>query len=320
MTLRPYLVTGALLFITGTAFAESHPAWWRYASPEATALVGMQWEHLRMSPFAAAITGELGGDGGLGFPDLDCIKQARQILISSPALLAMAAGDFPAETLREQAVRKGLKRAVYHETEIWVTPGKETLSIARISDRLVLLGYLTTLKNAIDLSLVDEASRQYSPLLARAARHAQDDLFVVATSLPDPLAGLFVPIEAEADGFEGGISLQGGLRLAASLTASSDEAAVQLAKTLQQMVASLPPAARGTEIAIDQKSVTLSLTVSEQELDAGLKGSAPVVAPAVANAAPQPEKAVPKPAGPQIIRIYGLDGGTREIVMRPGGG
>ena len=320
MTLRPYLVTGALLFITGTAFAESHPAWWRYASPEATALVGMQWEHLRMSPFAAAISGELSGDGGLGFPDLDCIKQARQILISSPALLAMAAGDFPAEALREQAVRKGLKRAVYHDTEIWVTPGKETLSIARISDRLVLLGYVPTLKDAIDLSLADEASRQYSPLLARAARHAQDDLFVVAASLSDPLAGLFVPIDAEAEGFEGGISLQGGLRLAAALTASSEAAAAQLAKTLQQMVASLPPAARGIEIAIDQKSVTLSLAVSEQELDAGLKGSAPVVAPAVANAAPQPETAVPKPAGPQVIRIYGLDGGTREIVMRPGGG
>jgi hypothetical protein len=320
MTLRPYLVTGALLFITGTGFAESHPAWWRYASPEATALVGMQWEHLRVSPFAAAISGELSGDRGLGFPDLDCIRQARQTLISSPALLAMAAGDFPAEALREQAVTKGLKRTVYHETEIWVTPGKGTLSIARISDQLVLLGYLPTLKDAIDRSLMDEASRQYSSLLARAARYAQDDLFVVAASLPDPLAGLFVPIEAEAEGFEGGISLQGGLRLAAALTASSDEAAVQLAKTLQQMVASLPPAARGIEIAIDQKSVTLSLAVSEHEFDAGLKGSAPAVTPAGTNAAPQPETAVPKPAGPQIIRIYGLDGGTREIVMRPGGG
>ena len=320
MTLRPYLVTGVLLFMAGTSFAESHPAWWRYASPEATALVGMQWEHLRTSLFAAAISGELSGDGGLGFPDLDCIKQARQILISSPALLAMAAGDFPAETLREQAVTKGLKRAVYHETEIWVTPGKDTLSIARISDQLVLLGFLTTLKDAIDRSLMEEASREYSPLLARAARHTQDDLFVVAASLPDPLAGLFVPIDAEAEGFEGGISLQGGLRLGALLTAASEEAAEQLGKSLQQMVATLPPAARGIEIAIDQKSVTLSLAVSEQALDAGLKGSAPAVTPAVANAAPPPVPAAPKPSGPQIIHIYGLDGGTREIVVRPGGG
>src|SRR5689334_8762014 len=139
MTSRRYLVTCVLLFGIGRASAESHPAWWRYASPEATALVGIQWDHLRSSPFADAISGELRGEDGLGFPDLECLKQARQILISSPVLLAMATGDFAALTLREQAIRKGLKRALYHEVEIWVTPGKETLSIARMSDQLVLL-------------------------------------------------------------------------------------------------------------------------------------------------------------------------------------
>jgi hypothetical protein len=312
MTLRPYLVTCALLFGMATTYAESHPAWWRYASPEATALVGIQWEHLRTSPFAAAISGELSGDGGLGFPDLDCIKQARQVLISSPVLLAMAAGDFPAEILREQAATKGLKRTLYQETEIWVTPGKETLSIARINDQLVLLGYLTTLKEAIDRSLLDETNRQYSPLLARAAHHAQDDLFVVAASLPDPLAGLFIPIDGEAEGFEGGVSLQGGLRLGAVLTASSEDAATQLAGTLQQLVATLPPLARSIEVAIREKSVTLSMAISEQELDAGLKSSTT----AVAKTEPKAQPVAAKPAGPQIIRIYGLDEGTREIVMR----
>ncbi len=78
------------------------------------------------------------------------------------------------------------------------------------------------------------------------------------------------------------------------------------------MVLSLPPVARGTEVGIDKKSVTLSLAMSEQQLDAGLKGNAPVVA----KAAPKPEPVAAKPAGPQIIRIYGLDEGTREIVVR----
>jgi len=311
MTLRPYLVICVLLFGAGRVSAESHPAWWLYASPEATALVGIQWEHLRTSPFASAISGELSGDGGLGFPDLDCLKQARQILISSPTLLAMAAGDFPTATLREQAAKKGLKPALYRDVEIWVTPGKDTLSIARMSDQLVLLGHLRTLQDAIDRSLLEEPNRQYSPLLARAARYAQDDLFVVAARLPDPLAGLFVPIDAEAEGFEATVSVQGGLSMGAILTASSEEAATKLAETLKKMALSLPPVARGIEVGIDQKSVTLSLAVNEQQLDAGLKGSAPIVA----KAAPEPV-APPKPAGPQIIRIYGLDEGTREIVVR----
>ncbi len=312
MTLRLIMVTGGLLFGLGTASAESHPAWWRNASPEATALVGIQWDHLRSSPFAGAIEGELSGQGGLGFPDLDCLKDARQILISSPALVAMAAGDFPEATVRDQAVQKGWKREVYREVEIWVTPGRDTLSIARMSDQLVLLGHVADLKDAIDRSLLEEADRQYSPLLARGARYAQDDLWVVASRLPDPLAGLFVPIDAETEGFEGTVSLQGGLSLGAALTASSEEAATQLAETLKKMVLSLPPVARGIQVATDQNSVTLSLAMSEQQLDAGLRTSTPVVA----KAEPKPEPVVPKPAGPQVIRIFGLDGGPREILMR----
>jgi hypothetical protein len=320
MTLRLYMVTGVLLFGIGTCSAQSHPAshpsWWRYASPEATALVGIQWEHLRTSPFAEAISGELSGDDGLGFPDLDCVKQARQIVISSPALLAMAAGNFPAATLREQAMRKGLRRALYHDVEIWVTPGKGTLSIARMNDQLVLLGLLKNLQEAIDRSLLEEANRGFSPLLARAAHYAQDDLWVVAARLPDPLADRFIPLDAEAEGFEGSVSLGTGLKLKAVFTFSSEDASDQLVETLKGMLVSMPLGTRGIEIAIDQNNVTLSMAVTEQQLAAGLKTTTPVVA----KAAPKPEAVaatpvVPKQA-PQVIRIFGLDDGPREIVMR----
>jgi hypothetical protein len=317
MTWRLILVIGGLLFGIGTSSAESHPAWWRYASPEATALVGIQWEHLRSSPFADAITGELTGDGSLGFPDLDCLKEARQILISSAPVLAMAAGNFPAATVREQAARKGLKQTLYREIEIWVTPGKDTLSIASMNDQLVLLGRVKNLQDAIDRSLLQNVDRANSPLLARAAHYAQDDLWVVAARLPDPLAERFVPIDAEADGFEGAVSLEGGLRMGAVFNSSSEEAADQLVETLKGMLVSLPVVTQGIEIRIDQNNVTLSMAVSEQQLAAALKTTAPVVA----KAAPKPEPISPQPmaappAGPQIIRIFGLDEGPREIVMR----
>ena len=325
MTWRPYVVTLlVLLFGIGTISAESHPSWWRYASPEATALVGIQWEHLQSSPFATAIAGELSGDDGLGFPDLDCLRDTR-IVISSPALLAMAAGNFPPATFREEATRKGLKRAVYHDVEIWVTPGKQTLSIARISDQLLLLARMKNLQDAIDRSLADETNRKFSPLLARAAHYAQDDLWVVANSLPDTLADRFIPIDTEAQGFEGGVSVQSGLKLTALFNTSSEEAADQLVETLKGMLVSMPLATRGIEIGIDQNNVTLSMAITEQQLAAGMKTSAPVVAKAVAQPKPEPEPkpqpviAAPvaaKPAAPQVIRIYGLDEGTREIVVR----
>ena len=309
MRLRLVFSGGLLLFGLGKVSAESHPAWWRYASPEATALVGIQGEKIRSSPFAEAVAGELTGEGGLGFPDLECLKASRQILISSPALLAIASGNFPAATVRDQAVRKGWKRALYKEIEIWVTPGKETLSLARMTDQLMLVGRVKTLQDAIDRSLLEGTEHAYSPLLARAARYAQEDLWMVASRLPDPLVEHFVPIEAQAEGFEGGVSLQGGVRMGAVFSVESEEAAGELAEALKQSISMLPPMARGIQVNIVQNNVTLGMAISEEQLISGLRQTT------VAAAVPKPEIVAPKPTGPQVVRIYGLDSGPREIVL-----
>jgi hypothetical protein len=310
------LVTvGLLLAIVGTASAESHPAWWRYASPEATALVGIEWDHLRSSPFAGAITGEFSGDDGLGFPDLDFLKQVHQILISSPVLLAAASGNFPAAAVLEQATKKGLKRTSYRDVEIWVTPGKDTLSIARMSDQLVLLGRVKDLKDAIDRGLLEGPERVYSPLLARGARYAQDDLWVVAARLPDPLADHFVPIDVEAEGFEGAVSLKDGLHLTGIFSVPSEEAANQLVEALKPSLIALPLVTKGIQIRIDDNTVTLSMAVSEEQLRASLRATPTAIPTVVAKAAPAPAPAPVTPARPQVVRIYGLDEGTREIVL-----
>ena len=83
------------------------------------------------------------------------------------------------------------------------------------------------------------------------------------------------------------------------------------------MLVALPLATRGIEVRIDQNNVSLSMAITEAQLAAGLKTNTP----AVANAAPKPEPVMAKPvmakpAAPQIIHIYGLDEGPREIVMR----
>ena len=297
-----------LLLTTLLGDAESHPSWWNFASPEATALVGIHWENLRQSPFVDAVSAELSSTGSLGFPDLPCLSDAKQFLISSPELLAIAAGMFPAETVRSQAPLKGLKQANYHGVPLWISPGKTTLSVAVISDQILLLGLRKTLEAAIDRNLL-ETGRQYSPLLARAGRFSQtQDLWIVATQLPDPLASLFVPIDIEARGFEGGISVRDGLQLDATLNAASDDAAKSAAENLKQSIATLPGVARGLQVTVASRNVLLALQVSRNELTASLR-QAPAPAPAV----PEP----PKPAGPQIIRIFGLDEGPREIVLPP---
>jgi hypothetical protein len=337
------------------AAGESHPSWWTYAAPEATTLVGIQWNNLRHSPFAAAIEAELSGSGALGFPDLDCLKQAREIVISSPALLAAEAGSFPAATVKDQAQRQGLRRLVYRGVTLWLPEQADKLGVAQISEQLVLVGARKTLQAAVDRSLL-ETGRQYSPLLPRAARFSQTgDLWVVAVALPDPLADLFVPLDIDATEFLGQVSVRDGLSVEASFNAVSDAAAAEFARGLRARALSLSAVVRGVEASVDQSRVTLALQVSSEDLAAALHPAAsPVQIAAVqvpatavtaprmalpqtvaATLAPTPsaeETSLPPPqppapvkfevthveeGQPQIIRIFGLDEGTREIVLPP---
>ncbi len=339
----------SLIALTATlAAAESHPSWWMYASPEATALVGIQWSNLRHSPFAAAIEAELAPGGTLAFPDLECLRQAREIVISSPALLAAEAGDFPAATVKDQAQRQGLRRLMYRGLTLWLPDRADLLGVAQISEQLVLVGSRATLQAAIDGSLSE--SRLYSPLLPRAAHFSQTgDLWVVAAKLPDPLADLFVPLDAaDASDFLGQVSVRDGLSVEASFNAGSDAAAAEFARNFEASAPNFPAVARGVEVSADQDKVTITLQVKSEELLAALH---PQPAAPAASAAPRVQIAAALPLGiaaaprvianniaaaqapapepvkfevthteagePQIVRIFNLDGGTREIVLPP---
>lgn len=334
-----------LSFATATlAAAQSHPSWWTYASPDATALVGIQLENLHQSPFAQQIEAELSPSGSLGFPNIDCLKQARQIIVSAPETLAIEWGTFPAATLREQALRAGLGYVRYRTVPMWIPQNGSGMGVAQMTAQLVLVGARKTLEAAIDNS-VAEKDRRYSPLLARAARFSRTaDLWVVATQLPDPLASLFVPIEAAPQGFEGALSVQDGLHAEAWIDAESEQAAAGMAKRFKQDAPSFLPIARTVQVTTGASKVTLDLQLTSEQLASVTGGSAPRVetavnvpvnplAPAptpapkprtipVAAAVPPPASVedpplfrvtVEKPAVPRVIVIQGLDDGPRVI-------
>lgn len=331
------------------ATAESHPSWWAYASPESTALVGIHWDNVRNSPFAAAIEVELSSIGPFAFPDLACLRKAREIVISSPDLLAAEAGSFPSATVREQAQHAGLHPTAYRKIPLWIPEQANGMGVAQISEQLLLVGTRKALVDAIDRSMV-ETGRQYSALLPRAARFSQTgDLWVVALRLPDPLASQFVPLDAQAWSFQGQVSVRDGLMVEASFDAGSSKAAAKVAADLLTQAPAFPPVARDLQASSEQSIVTIGLQVSQEDLAAALhptpvppgppkplvvappvvaKVSAPVTVPVaakgllpapappqppVAAPAPEPKPAKPKPEEPQVIRIIGLDEGVREI-------
>ncbi len=324
------------------AAAESHPSWWTYASPDATALVGIQWENLRKSPLADAVGADLSSAGSLGFPDLDCLKQTRQIVLSAPALLAIEAGVFPAPVLREQALRAGLRNIRYRGVSLWIpsqanSAGVIPMGVAQMSEQIVLVGARKTLEAAVDNSLA-ETGRRYSPLLARAARFSQTaDLWVVSTQLPDPLASLFVPFEVDAQGFEGAMRVTDepdgqALDAQAWIDTGSERGATAIADQIRRGV-------HGVQVTSASTRVAVSLQLTREQLIAALHPP-PSTPPAVETASvPSPPHPTPHPTpqvnakpvvvasiptptpvpvpaptpGPQVIRIIGLDEGPKEI-------
>jgi len=327
------MVRVPLAFLACAVFAaaQSHPSWWTYASPSATALVGIDWQAVRASPFAEPIEAELWGD--LGFPELPCLHGARQIVISAPDLLALATGNFSGAALHQQAAQKGFRAMTYRGVDMWFASEKGLLSIARMSDQLVMIGEPKTLEMAVDRSMSD--SRNYSPLLARAAKFTQKDLWVVASGLPDELASRFVPLDTEAQSFEGSLSVRNGLEMEAVLAARSAQEAGVSADQLRKTIPTLPAIARGLEVTVEEDSVILALSATREQVIAALRGPEPVAAPVetikvetnshveyVEVEKPVVEKPVEKvvvkaPEKPQVIRILGLDEGPREIVLPP---
>ena len=300
-----------LLFVMAASLAagQSFPRSWNYVAPDATALVGIEWHHLRDSFLADAVSSELSSSGRLGFPDLPCLWNSREILLAGPDLLGVATGSFTPATVAEQATSLGMQPLDYDGVRLWIAKGKDRRSLAQVNDNLLLIGYKETLQAAIDRSVLT-TGRQMSPLLTRGARLATNfDLWISATALPDPLVSVFIPVELETADFDGGLNARSGLVLDARYSMGTPENAAQSADYFRQAVPDFHPLLRGMNVIEDGESVRLKLQVSPQELADQLRPPTPPKTEIV--------QAPPPPAKPRIVHIVGLDDGPREISLPP---
>jgi len=294
------------------AMGESYPRAWNYIAPDSSAVVGIEWQQLRESFLADALGVELSGSGRLGFPDLACLHDAREILLAGPDLLGVTSGSFPAATVAAQAASLGMRPADYDGVRMWIAPGTLRRSVAQVNDTLLLIGFRDTLEAAIDRSLLT-AERQSSPLLPRGAHLAATyDLWIAATALPDPLVSVFIPLALESGDFDGGVSVRHGSMQGLMLDARYDMTTLQDAELsadyFREAIPGFHPLLHGMNVIEDGNSVRLKLQVTPEELAGQLRPPDPEPA--------KPVAVVPKePAKPQSVRIVGLDDGPREFPL-----
>jgi hypothetical protein len=242
---------------------------------------------MQTTVFARPVAAELSAAGSLGFPDLPILQRAQQIVIGGPSMLAVAYGSFPLDKLRAQAAAAHLTKSRFQSAELWISSDPETSSVAYISERLLLVGPVKSIEQSI-VRVADPKNRAYSPLMARAARYAQEDLWVVASRLPDPLASMFLPFEIEATAFEGSVSAWEGLHVVASIERATPMAALDFADWLAESLANRPAMAEGTEISTKERSVLVRMDLDEDQLYSSMRlPEAPQTAVVAAAAKPQ---------------------------------
>jgi len=233
--------------------------------------------------------------------------------------LAVEAGAFAEAAVRDQAEKAGLLGVVYQSVNLWLPKQTDEPGIAQIGGDLLLVGTETALRAAIDRSLSTSVAKRNQTLAERMSHiSGTPDLWVVAAKLPDPLADLLAPIDAAGAGFSGQISLDHGFTLHASFDAFSAESATLFSHDWPERLVPVDASGQDLRIGTKEAQVTIDLQAPVApsrmiELAVAPQGSG---APGDSASEYRFEVTHTESVQPRIIRIFNLEEGTREILLR----
>ena len=339
----------ALLLPVAAWGQQSDPGLSRFIYPNAKALIGIDWARIRQSPGGAMMRQQWLAAGPMAdIPGLELLNDIDRIVISSPgkgsrddaagpAILIAIHGHFNPAQVREIFTRFSAKPQSYSSFQVYRPQGKNAQDTAFVlfDPETILFGDSKSIFAALDRNAFGAPSQPASSLLAHAAEmDANYEFWVIMESAEimsnDQVAALFRGGEwiSEAQGFEAGINLRAGLAADVTVRFSSDATAKHVTAELTRVInlaskdkkagAPLQDIANKVKFSLDGSSAKISLRLTQQELEKSAQAFAEshkasarlaVNASPVSNSA-SVSKIVDKPA---VIRIEGLDEGTREI-------
>ena len=346
-----------LVILAATAAAQAPASWpkvWNLAHPNATALIGIDVRAIRESALGQSL-GEQVKTAGAALPSVrgrellpgkEFFNDIDRVLISSPGspqpaakpsaakpnaarppakdtppFLMILTGHFPAEHL--QSFLKG-EAHVYDTVDVYRPDPHGNASVARLDENTLLVGDTASLRAAIDRRNL--TPKTPGPLLARAAAMAAaNDLWMIATVPPSafqPSNMSLGAMTADITGLELGMAFRDGFKLELSLATNSPAAAQRFAQMLtaqlqlglagklnhQQAAEML----RKMQITTDGNKVGLRIEASREEVERNIREMRKSPLFGAAGRKPAP----PAPA-PGALKIYGMEGGVREIPAEP---
>ncbi len=249
----------------------------------------MEWRKVLDSPYREMIRKEIPAAtlellGGINF--IEGIDRVVVAGTGKSALLILN-GKFDLGVLKDMAVSDGGTIKSYKNAQLLLSPDTEAdTQIALVSESVVLIGDRDSLMSSIN----------HSRGAKRQVRSAGYDLWLFAKS-PSP----------EISSLEFGIAIKDGIQLDANITAISDEYATRL--TDNAHLHELGAEQHGTAVRIGAKLDKDRFERGSGQWRISLEQ---LKAPDAAVARKEEET-----VGPQKIRIFGLDGGTKEILLPP---
>ena len=320
--------------VAALASAQTPGGLWRFAHPQAKALIGINWKVVRDSPAGGMMRGKLVSGLGEAIPGLEFLDDLDEALISSPgavegradppALIAVR-GRFDRARVRDLLVRYGARKQMYGASVIYRPQGENgrDFAIAQIDERTLLLGDVESVLAGIDRAKSEATPGEANSVVDRAHRLESSydfwALFTAAGALSMP--GAHMPPDARE--MEAGISFRGGLSMDVRLDTESIDIARHMAADFSKIVklsAKDHTSQPGWGEMVKKMRVWPDNAVVRVSLRMGAEDLAKVSHLwEVARAKPPLDlkPAVPPPPQRQTIRIEGLDEGPREIPIRP---
>jgi hypothetical protein len=278
--------SSALVGLAVCASAEA-PSPWSFVPSDSAIVMAMEWRKVIGSPYRDAIRREIPPAAAPYLNGINFIQGIDRVLIAlqDKSPLIVLNGRMDPEKLRQMAMADGGKSQKYKGAELLLSTddAASDTQMAVLSDSTVLLGDRATLMGAIDRSA--------------SARRGETN----------PALGydLWVRSHAPAPGIawdDFGLVLgPDGIRIDSHLHAGSEELARALATNarIQDMIATQT----GSDVHIMANITRDEFARKPGQWRSSLEEL--IAAPASAPAA----------VGGQTIRIYGLEGGTREVTL-----
>lgn len=347
---RPIAATLSILLAPVFASAQTDPALLRFVPTDAKALISIDWKRVRQSQVGTMIRQKW--VDGSAIPGVELLNDVDRVVISSQGrnsedtqaedapMLIVVGGHFELAKVREILSTQGAKPQMFNNVQVYRPQGNSTKDMAFVllDPQTILIGDARSIFASLERTAFPTPSPDANSLLARAAQlDTNYDAWALMTTpgvlASDRLMAMFTGGElgTEAQSFEIGFSLRGGLSVDTTVKFQTEAAAKRMASELGRLLKlaikdkisepAMLDMEKKLKVASEGSLVKIAMHLTQPELDKNAQifalshkqPAAPVadVRPLVIPAPPPP-----KPPAKQVIRIEGLDEGTREIPFR----